>query len=329
MKMFMAKNSAILSDDAVMASYKKMYLARRLEEKAGQMYGMGKIAGFCHLYIGQEAVVAGVYAAITSEDQVVTSYRDHAHPIFAGTDPKFIMAELFGKSTGVSRGKGGSMHIFDLEKNFFGGHGIVGAQVPIGTGLAFANKYKKNKALSVTFMGDGAFHQGQVYESFNMASLWKLPVIFIVENNGYAMGTSVVRGSSVEDLHIRGDGFAIANAKVDGMDIFTMKQAMDAAVKHVREGNGPYLLEVKTYRYRGHSMSDPATYRTKEELNDMKENHDPIINLQKYIINEKISTMEELEKIHDSTNKQVNEVIDFAENSPQPEEFELYTDVYK
>ncbi len=327
--MFMAKNSAILSDESVMDSYKKMYLARRFEEKAGQMYGMGKIAGFCHLYIGQEAVVAGVYAAITPQDQVVTSYRDHAHPIFAGTDPKFIMAELFGKSTGVSRGKGGSMHIFDLEKNFFGGHGIVGAQVPIGAGLAFANKYKKNKTLSVTFMGDGAFHQGQVYESFNMASLWKLPVIFIVENNGYAMGTSVARGSSVTDLHIRGNGFAIANAKVDGMDIFTMKKAMDVAVKHVRDGNGPYLLEVKTYRYRGHSMSDPATYRTKEELNDMKDNHDPIINLQKYIVNEKISTMEELEKIHDFTNKQVNEVIDFAENSPQPEEFELYTDVYK
>ncbi len=325
----MAKNSSIISDDAVMASYGKMYLTRRFEEKAGQMYGMGKIAGFCHLYIGQEAVVAGVYASISSEDQVITSYRDHAHPIFAGTDPKFIMAELFGKSTGVSRGKGGSMHIFDLERNFFGGHGIVGAQVPIGAGLAFANKYKKNRSLSVTFMGDGAFHQGQVYESFNMAALWKLPVIFLVENNGYAMGTSVARGSSVEDLHKRGDGFNIANAKVDGMDIFATKKAMDVAVEYVRAGNGPYLLEVKTYRYRGHSMSDPATYRTKDELNNMKENHDPIVNLQQYIINEKLAKMEDLEKIHAEANKKMNEVIEFAENSPQPEEFELYTDVYK
>jgi pyruvate dehydrogenase E1 component alpha subunit len=325
----MAKYSSIIQDSAVMASYEKMYLARRFEEKAGQMYGMGKIAGFCHLYIGQEAVVAGVYAAITPKDQVVTSYRDHAHPIFAGTDPKFIMAELFGKSTGVSRGKGGSMHIFDLEKNFFGGHGIVGAQVPIGAGLAFANKYKKNDSISVTFMGDGAFHQGQVYETFNMASLWKLPVVFIVENNGYAMGTSVARGSCVKDLHKRGDGFDIPNIKVDGMDIFEMKKAMDIAVKHVRDGNGPYLLEVKTYRYRGHSMSDPATYRTKEELNDMKENHDPIINLQKYIVNEKISTMEDLEKIHNRVNKSINEVIEFSESSPQPDENELYTDVYK
>ena len=325
----MAKYSKLIPDGAVVELYKKMYLARRFEEKAGQMYGMGKIAGFCHLYIGQEAVVAGVYSAIEKTDQVITSYRDHAHAIFAGTDPKYIMAELFGKETGVSRGKGGSMHIFDLKNNFFGGHGIVGAQVPIGAGLAFANKYKKNKSLSVTFFGDGALHQGQVYETFNMASLWKLPTIFIVENNEYAMGTSVARASSIADLHKRGDAFNIKNAKVDGMDVFAVKQAMDEAVKYVREENGPYFLEVKTYRYRGHSMSDPATYRTKEELNDMKDNKDPVVNLQKYIVNEKIATTEQLDKIHKDVNNQIKDVIDFCENSSEPSPEELYTDVYK
>ena len=325
----MAKHSKLIPDTRAIELYEKMYLARRFEEKAGQMYGMGKIAGFCHLYIGQEAVIAGIYAAIEKKDQVITSYRDHAHAIFAGTDPKYVMAELFGKSTGVSRGKGGSMHIFDLENNFFGGHGIVGAQVSIGAGLGFANKYKKDGSISVTFMGDGAFHQGQVYESFNMASVWKLPVIFIVENNEYAMGTSVARSSSITDLHKRGDGFNIKNAKCDGMDVFAVKKAMDEAVEHVRNGNGPYLLEVKTYRYRGHSMSDPATYRTKEELNNMKENKDPIINLQQYLVNENIATESKLEKIHDRVNEQVKEVIEFSDNSPLPAPEELYTDVYK
>lgn len=325
----MAKYSNIILDIKILELYTKMYLARRFEEKSGQMYGMGKIAGFCHLYIGQEAVVAGVYASIEKTDQVITSYRDHAHAIFAGTDPKFVMAELFGKETGVSRGKGGSMHIFDLENNFFGGHGIVGAQVPIGAGLAFANKYKKNKSLSVTFFGDGALHQGQVYETFNMASLWKLPAIFIIENNEYAMGTAVSRASSISALHKRGDAFNIENAQVDGMDIFAVKQAMDNAVKYVREGNGPYLLEVKTYRYRGHSMSDPATYRTKEELQNMKDNKDPIINLQKYIIEEKIANDSTLEAIHQSVNDQIKEVVEFSEQSLEPSLSELYTDVYK
>ena len=325
----MAKNSKILTDTQALEFYKKMYLARRFEEKAGQAYGMGKIAGFCHLYIGQEAVVAGVCATIEKEDQIITSYRDHAHAIFAGTEPKFIMAELFGKETGISRGKGGSMHIFDLEDNFFGGHGIVGAQVPVGAGLAFANKYKKNKSLSVTFMGDGAFHQGQVYEAFNMASIWKLPIIFIVENNEYAMGTSVARSSSIKDLHKRGDAYNIKNSQCDGMDIFEVKKAMEEAVKHVRAGNGPYLLEVKTYRYRGHSMSDPATYRTKDELNDMKENKDPIIKLQSYLVSEKLVNDAKLDEIHKEVNETVKEAIKFADSSNEPALEELYTDVYK
>ncbi|MFT4968042.1 MAG: pyruvate dehydrogenase E1 component alpha subunit [Candidatus Deianiraeaceae bacterium] len=319
----------VISSEFVIENYKKMYLARRFEEKAGQMYGMGKIAGFCHLYIGQEAVVAGVYSAIEKTDQVITSYRDHAHALFAGTDPKNIMAELFGKETGVSRGKGGSMHIFDLEHNFFGGHGIVGAQVPIGTGLAFSNKYRKTKDLSVTFFGDGALHQGQVYESFNMASLWKLPVIYIIENNRYAMGTSVARSSSISSLNKRGDAFEITNAKADGMDIFAVKSAMDKAVQHVRSGNGPYLLEVETYRYRGHSVSDPATYRTKSELNDMKENKDPISNLKKYILENNIANDDDLDKIQKEANDIIKEAIEFSNNSKEPDLKELYTDVYK
>lgn len=325
----MAKYSKIISDAQALELYEKMYLVRRFEEKAGQAYSMGKIAGFCHLYIGQEAVIAGVYATIEKKDQTITSYRDHAHAIFAGTEPKYVMAELFGKETGVSRGKGGSMHIFDLENNFFGGHGIVGAQVPIGAGLAFANKYKENGSISVTFMGDGAFHQGQVYEAFNMASLWKLPVVFIVENNEYAMGTSVKRSSSIEDLHKRGDAYNIKNTKCDGMDLFAVKKAMDEAVKYVRDGNGPYLLEVKTYRYRGHSMSDPATYRTKEELNNMKDNKDPIINLQKYLIEEKITNQLNLDEIHKKMDEIVKDAIEFSDNSSEPSLNELYTDVYK
>ncbi len=325
----MAKYSKLIPDAKLVELYGKMYLARRFEERCGQAYGMGKIGGFCHLYIGQEAVIAGVYAIISSKDQVVTSYRDHAHAIFAGTDPKFIMAELFGKETGVSRGKGGSMHIFDLEKNFFGGHGIVGAQVPIGAGLAFANKYKNNGDVSVTFFGDGALHQGQVYETFNMASLWKLPAIFIVENNEYAMGTSVARSSSVSDLHKRGDAFNIKNIKCDGMDIFSVATAMQEAYEYVKSGKGPFFIEVKTYRYRGHSMSDPATYRTKEELNNVKDNKDPIINLQKYMIDNKIITANQIEEMQEKVEKQMKEVVDFADNSKEPDEAELYTDVYK
>lgn len=325
----MAKYSKIIPNTQALELYEKMYLARRFEEKAGQAYSMGKIGGFCHLYIGQEAVVAGVYASIQKSDQVITSYRDHAHAIFAGTNPRYIMAELFGKETGVSHGKGGSMHIFDLENNFFGGHGIVGAQVPIGAGLAFANKYRENGAISVTFMGDGAFHQGQVYETFNMASLWKLPAIFIIENNEYAMGTSVARSSAVQDLHKRGDAYNIKNSKCDGMDIFAVKKAMDEAVEYVRSGNGAYLLEVKTYRYRGHSMSDPATYRTKEELNNMKETKDPIISLQKYLVDEAIADQKTLDAIHEKADSIVKDAIDFSDTSNQPHPDELYTDVYK
>lgn len=325
----MAKYSKLIPDAKLVELYTKMYLARRFEERSAQAYGMGKIGGFCHLYIGQEAVIAGVYAVISEKDQVITSYRDHAHAIFAGTDPKFVMAELYGKETGVSRGKGGSMHIFDLEKNFFGGHGIVGAQVPIGAGLAFANKYKENGAVSVTFFGDGALHQGQVYETFNMASLWKLPAIFIIENNEYAMGTSVSRASSINDLHKRGDAFNIKNLQCDGMDIFAVAEAMREAYRYVKAGNGPFLIEVKTYRYRGHSMSDPATYRTKEELNNMKDNRDPIVNLQKYMIDSKIATPKSLESIQEKVNEQMKAVMDFAENSNEPDESELYTDVYK
>ena len=256
--------------------YKQMLLIRRFEEKAGQLYGMGLIGGFCHLYIGQEAVVVGMQAALEEGDAVVTSYRDHGHMLACNMDPRGVMAELTGRSGGYSRGKGGSMHMFSREKNFYGGHGIVGAQVPIGTGIAFSHRYNSNGKVSITYLGDGAVNQGQVYESFNMAALWKLPVIYVIENNKYGMGTSVQRASASTDLFERGAAYGIPGMQVDGMDVEAVNKAAIEAVAHAREGNGPYILEMNTYRYRGHSMSDPAKYRSKEEVQKVRTEHDPI-----------------------------------------------------
>ncbi len=304
-----------------------MVLIRKFEEKAGQLYGMGKIAGFCHLYIGQEAVVVGFISSSKPGDKMITSYRDHGHMLAIGTDPKVIMAELMGRATGCSKGKGGSMHMFDLERHFYGGHGIVGAQIPIGTGLAFADKYLNKNNITYVYYGDGAAHQGQVYESYNMAALWKLPVIYIIENNEYAMGTSVSRSSHITDLYKRGEGFGIPGMQVDGMDIFAVEKAAKEAADFVRSGKGPVLLELKTYRYRGHSMSDPAKYRSKEEVQEKRDHHDPIVNLKKYLLDNKIIKEEELDLIDDEIKNKVNEAIEFAENSPEPDESELYTDV--
>src|SRR3954471_571353 len=259
--------------------YRDMLLIRRFEEKAGQLYGMGLIGGFCHLYIGQEAVVVGMQAALKPGDQVITAYRDHGHMLATGMDPKGVMAELTGREAGYSKGKGGSMHMFSVEQRFYGGHGIVGAQVPIGTGLAFSNKYKKNGAVCLTYFGDGAANQGQVYESFNMAQLWKLPVVYVIENNQYAMGTSVERSASETAFHKRGTSFRIPGEEVDGMDVIAVAEAGARAAEHARSGQGPFILEMKTYRYRGHSMSDPAKYRTKDEVDNVKQTRDPIDHL--------------------------------------------------
>src|SRR3954451_8761373 len=265
-----------VSPDQLKSFYRDMLLIRRFEERAGQLYGMGLIGGFCHLYIGQEAVVVGMQSTIGGKDAIITSYRDHGHMLAAGMDPKGVMAELTGRSGGYSKGKGGSMHMFSREKNFYGGHGIVGAQVPIGTGLAFAHKYRDDGRISVTYLGDGAINQGQVYESFNMASLWKLPVVYVIENNRYGMGTSVSRASARTDLYHRGVAYGIPGEQVDGMDVVAVYEAGLAACEHARSGNGPIILEMLTYRYRGHSMSDPAKYRTRDEVNKMRAEHDPI-----------------------------------------------------
>jgi pyruvate dehydrogenase E1 component alpha subunit len=314
--------------EELMHYYKKMLLIRRFEEKAGQLYGMGLIGGFCHLYIGQEAVVVGMEACIEPEDSVVTSYRDHGHMLAKNCDPNVIMAELLGRATGCSKGKGGSMHMFDIPKRFYGGHGIVGAQVPVGTGIAFGYKYRNEPNICLTYFGDGAAHQGQIYESFNMAALWKLPVIYIIENNGYAMGTSVARGSSVKDLYVRGESFGIKGIQVDGMNILEVIKAGKEAVEYVKSGNGPILLEMKTYRYRGHSMSDPAKYRSKEEVNEMKEKYDAIENLQHILTNEFKASDAEFSDIEKEIKKIVLDATEFAKSSPEPDEAELYTDVY-
>jgi pyruvate dehydrogenase E1 component alpha subunit len=306
----------------------KMLFIRRFEQIVGSCYGEGLIGGFCHLYTGQEAVAVGTYEAIQKQDQVITAYRDHAHIILAGSDPKKVMAELFGKETGVSKGKGGSMHLFDVENQFYGGHGIVGAQVSLGTGLAFANKYNKNSQVALAFFGDGASHQGQVYESFNMAKIWNLPIIYIIENNEYAMGTSVKRSSSIQELYKKGESFGIKGIQVNGMDVFAVEKAIKEACESVRAGNGPILLEMKTYRYRGHSMSDPAKYRTKEEVEDTKNNKDPVDNLKKYILDNKILTEEEITIIEDKIEVEVEECVEFAKNSKEPDLKELYTEVY-
>jgi pyruvate dehydrogenase E1 component alpha subunit len=309
-------------------AFRTMLLIRRFEERAGQMYGMGLIGGFCHLYIGQEAVVVGMQLAIEEGDQVITGYRDHGHMLACGMDPKGVMAELTGRRTGYSHGKGGSMHMFSRERNFFGGHGIVGAQVPLGTGLAFANRYRKNDRVCLTYFGDGAANQGQVYESFNMAELWKLPVIYVIENNRYAMGTSVSRSSAQPDLSKRGASFQIPGEQVDGMDVRAVYAAGKRAVEWARAGKGPYILEMLTYRYRGHSMSDPAKYRTREEVNKVRDENDPIDKVRHRLIEKGWASEDELKEIEKSVRDIVTEAAEFAQISPEPDPSELWTDIY-
>ncbi|WP_439814496.1 pyruvate dehydrogenase (acetyl-transferring) E1 component subunit alpha [Zavarzinia sp. CC-PAN008] len=315
------------SAEELLKYYRDMLLIRRFEEKAGQMYGMGLIGGFCHLYIGQEAVVVGMQAALREGDSVITGYRDHGHMLACGMEARGVMAELTGRSGGYSRGKGGSMHMFSAEKRFYGGHGIVGAQVPLGTGLAFAHKYRKDGGVSVTYFGDGAANQGQVYESFNMAELWGLPVIYVIENNQYAMGMSVARSSAQQELYRRGDSFNIPGRQVDGMDVLAVKAAGEEAVAWCREGKGPILLEMKTYRYRGHSMSDPAKYRTKEEVQRMRAEHDPIDQVAKRLTDAGFADDAKLKEIDREVRAIVNDSAEFAQASPEPDPSELMTDI--
>ena len=316
------------NSDSLKKLYADMLLIRRFEERAGQLYGMGLIGGFCHLYIGQEAVVVGLMGAAKEGDQQITAYRDHGHMLAAGIDPKAVMAELTGRSTGLSRGKGGSMHMFSSEKKFYGGHGIVGAQVPIGTGLAFANKYRGNKSVCLTYFGDGAANQGQVYESFNMAELWKLPVIYVIENNHYAMGTSVKRSSAVADFAKRGSSFGIPGINVDGMDVEAVQNAGAEAMEYCRSGKGPIILSMNTYRYRGHSMSDPAKYRSKEELTEYREKRDPIENYGKKLVERGVVNEQDLKQMDAEVKKVVVAAAEFATESPEPALSELYTDIY-
>ncbi|OIP87680.1 MAG: pyruvate dehydrogenase (acetyl-transferring) E1 component subunit alpha [Rhodobacterales bacterium CG2_30_65_12] len=316
------------SKEELLHLYREMLLIRRFEEKAGQLYGMGLIGGFCHLYIGQEAVVVGLEAAAEEGDKRVTSYRDHGHMLAAGMDPKGVMAELAGREGGYSKGKGGSMHMFSVEKHFYGGHGIVGAQVPIGTGLAFADKYNENGRVTFTYFGDGAVNQGQVYEAFNMASLWDLPVIYVIENNQYAMGTSVSRSSSTPEFYTRGEAFAIPGEAVDGMDVLAVKEAGQRAVAHCRAGKGPYILEMKTYRYRGHSMSDPAKYRTREEVQKVRETRDAIEHVRELLLQGKHAGEDDLKAIDKEIKAVVSAAADFARESPEPALEELWTDIY-
>ena len=317
------------SKEEDLSAYHEMLKIRRFEEKAGQLYGMGHIGGFCHLYIGQEAVVVGMQAAIEEGDQVLTSYRDHGHMLACGMDAKGVMAELTGRENGYSRGKGGSMHMFSKEKNFYGGHGIVGAQVPIGTGLAFANAYRGNDRVCLTYFGDGASNQGQVYESFNMAELWKLPVVYVIENNRYAMGTAVTRSSALTDFSKRGSSFNIPGIQVDGMDVRAVKAAGDEAVAFCRAGKGPIILEMKTYRYRGHSMSDPAKYRSKDEVQKMRAEHDPIEQVKQRLIANKWADEADLKAIDKDIRTLVSEAADFAQNDNEPDVGELYTDILR
>jgi len=315
--------------DRELQAYHDMLLIRRFEEKAGQMYGMGLIGGFCHLYIGQEAVVVGMQMALKDGDQLITGYRDHGHMLACGMDPKGVMAELTGRRSGYSHGKGGSMHMFSVSKGFYGGHGIVGAQVPLGTGLAFANRYRGNDHVCLTYFGDGAANQGQVYESFNMAELWKLPVVYVIENNRYAMGTAVDRASAQTDFSKRGASFSIPGEQVDGMDVRAVKAAGDKAVAWCRAGKGPYILEMLTYRYRGHSMSDPAKYRTREEVEKVRTGQDPIDQARARILQKKFATEDDLKKVDATVRGVVNEAAEFATNDPEPDASELYTDVYR
>jgi pyruvate dehydrogenase E1 component alpha subunit len=315
------------SKEELLAFYKEMLLIRRFEEKAGQLYGLGLIGGFCHLYIGQEAVAVGLQSALeVGKDSVITGYRDHGHMLAYGIDPKVIMAELTGREAGISRGKGGSMHMFSTEHKFYGGHGIVGAQVSLGAGLAFGHKYSNDGGVCMAYFGDGASNQGQVYESFNMAELWKLPIIFVIENNQYAMGTSVNRSSAEDQLYRRGESFRIPGIQVDGMDVLACRGAAEEALAWVRAGKGPIILEMKTYRYRGHSMSDPAKYRSRDEVQAMRDNSDPIEGLKRELTAAGVEEAE-LKTIEADIRKRVNEAADFAENAPEPAAPELYTDV--
>jgi len=320
---------AAFSKEQELAAYRHMLTIRRFEEKAGQMYGMGLIGGFCHLYIGQEAVVVGMQMVLRPGDQVITGYRDHGHMVACGMDPKGVMAELTGRSHGYSKGKGGSMHMFSVEKGFYGGHGIVGAQVPLGTGLAFANTYRGNGNICLTYFGDGAANQGQVYESFNMAELWKLPVVYVIENNRYAMGTVITRSSAETNLSRRGLSFNIPGEQVDGMDVRAVKAAGDKAAQWCREGKGPYILEMLTYRYRGHSMSDPAKYRTREEVEKVRTTHDPIDMVRQRILEQKFADEAALKKIDSEVRDLINEAAEFATHDPEPDASELYADVYR
>jgi pyruvate dehydrogenase E1 component alpha subunit len=317
-----------VSPEELTQYYRDMLLIRRFEEKAGQLYGMGLIGGFCHLYIGQEAVVVGLEAAAEEGDKRITSYRDHGHMLACGMDPNGVMAELTGREGGYSKGKGGSMHMFSREKHFYGGHGIVGAQVPLGAGLAFADKYKGNGRVTFTYFGDGAANQGQVYETFNMAALWELPVVFVIENNQYAMGTAMRRSTSTPDIYHRGNAFGIPGEMVDGMDVLAVKAAGEKAVKHCRAGKGPYILEIKTYRYRGHSMSDPAKYRTREEVSKMREERDPIDHVRDMLVQGGHASEEDLKAIDKEIKAVVNASAEFARESPEPALDELWTDIY-
>jgi pyruvate dehydrogenase E1 component subunit alpha len=320
---------AQLTKGQELEAFERMLLIRRFEERAGQMYGMGLIGGFCHLYIGQEAVVVGMQMAIEDGDQVITGYRDHGHMLACGMDPKGVMSELTGRRTGYSHGKGGSMHMFSRERNFFGGHGIVAAQVPLGTGIAFANRYRKNDRVCLTYFGDGAANQGQVYESFNMAELWKLPVVYVIENNRYAMGTSVARSSAQTDFSRRGASFNIPGEQVDGMDVRAVKAAGDKAVAWCRSGKGPYILEMLTYRYRGHSMSDPAKYRTREEVNKVREESDPIEMARKRILERGLADEASLKAVEKAVRDTITEAAEFAQATSEPDPAELWTDIYR
>ncbi len=321
------KKNTKVDKEIVQKYYRDMLLIRRFEEKAGQIYGMGLIGGFCHLYIGQEAVVVGMQSTITPEDAVITSYRDHGHMLACGMDAKGVMAELTGREGGYSKGKGGSMHMFSKEKNFYGGHGIVGACVPIGTGLAFSQRYQDTDNVTLCYMGDGTVNQGQVYESFNMAELWNLPVVYVIENNEYAMGTSVKRASAQTELFRRGESFNVPGEQVDGMDVFAVAEAGRKAVEWARSGKGPYILEMKTYRYRGHSMSDPAKYRSKEEVNKKRAESDPIERVREKLLNDKVYTEDELKNIDREVKAIVAQAVEFAQESPEPHPDELYTDI--
>jgi pyruvate dehydrogenase E1 component alpha subunit len=314
------------SKDELLQFYKDMLLIRRFEEKAGQLYGLGLIGGFCHLYIGQEAVAVGLQSALSDKDSVITGYRDHGHMLLCGIEPRDVMAELTGRASGISKGKGGSMHMFSVEHKFYGGHGIVGAQVSLGTGLAFGHKYSEDGGVCLAYFGDGAANQGQVYESFNMAQLWGLPIIYVIENNQYAMGTSVSRASSEDQFYKRGESFRIPGIQVDGMDVLACRGAAEEALAWVRAGKGPIILEMKTYRYRGHSMSDPAKYRSRDEVQAVRDKSDPI-EFVKRLLGEQGVGEDQLKTVEQEIRKTVNESADFAESTPEPQLGELYTDV--